>query len=402
MFVRIVALLGLWYWGIHTHDFVLLGHGALSVMWPTFAFTGISSWVRRQHIKSNSLVFGITTFVHLTVLTWPILWSGTWWRIAITSIGWIVLAIAGLSPTCFPFTAILLLLSTYVTGDTALGAHMAVAFSLPILHAWDADDLMPMRDMSWSDLFVPRRPGVFMSQLRFLCHGWWIMPSLAPTWSAAILAVLLWTAVMAMVLIELPLVLVLEPGFTADMPFNVMVYYTSIRFHLPATIQEMCRIRARRAGWIFNSHTPVHHGEYFLPVGQALRRIVRRAEGQGVRGNGNNAADADADAGAEAEAVPPAAAAPQWYAWDADFARRTPVTQAQPQHGDLACAICQESLQGADFVAALPCHTKHVFHVACCNGWFFNHETCPVCRDDGEGHGGGQEQPHAPEVHAHA
>jgi hypothetical protein len=44
------------------------------------------------------------------------------------------------------------------------------------------------------------------------------------------------------------------------------------------------------------------------------------------------------------------------------------------------CPICLETYQKNENVANLPCH--HIFHVSCIKGWFENHTTCPVCRDN--------------------
>ena len=65
---------------------------------------------------------------------------------------------------------------------------------------------------------------------------------------------------------------------------------------------------------------------------------------------------------------------------------QSPLAQAEPRYqvatcdGDGLddCAVCLSEIKEKEKLAILPC--RHVFHEACLQPWFEEHNSCPTCR----------------------
>ena len=60
--------------------------------------------------------------------------------------------------------------------------------------------------------------------------------------------------------------------------------------------------------------------------------------------------------------------------------RQTPRFETATCDGDGLddCAVCLAEIKVAEKIAILPC--RHVFHHACVEPWFHEHNSCPTCR----------------------
>ena len=45
------------------------------------------------------------------------------------------------------------------------------------------------------------------------------------------------------------------------------------------------------------------------------------------------------------------------------------------------CSICLDTISPST-IHHIGCQGDHVFHKACINAWFLNHDTCPMCRSE--------------------
>ena len=60
--------------------------------------------------------------------------------------------------------------------------------------------------------------------------------------------------------------------------------------------------------------------------------------------------------------------------------KKFPLFMADQSHVGDQCSICMEDFEIGKNMMRLDCDGKHAFCQVCIEGWFADHNTCPLCR----------------------